>query len=327
VQQFAARLDGFRPDIVHIHEVFPLVSPWILPQCTRRSIPVVMTCVDYRLTCPVVTHIQGGSICTQCTGGREHRAFLNNCRGNIPESFIVAVYNFLARRLRLFSDHVSCFIAPSEFTRGWLIDHADLEPSRIRTISPVVEIPGTAADPATGEYVAFAGRFSPEKGIDTLLQAARLCSLPVRLCRSAHSLVRAAVHSDISGLEVVVTRNRAELDAFYRRARMLVLPSVWFETFGLVGAEAMSHGIPVIASRIGALGDLIEDGVDGLVFTPGNAGELAEKIRLLWNDPELCRRLGRAARTKAAALWSPECHMLKLERVYEDVRAYETTSA
>ena len=93
------------------------------------------------------------------------------------------------------------------------------------------------------------------------------------------------------------------------------------ETFGLVGAEAMSHGIPVIASRIGALAELIEDEVDGLLFEPGDARDLASKVKRLWEDADLCRRLGRSARAKALSLWTPRRHFERTEAVYEAVCA------
>lgn len=317
VREFSRLLNRFKPDLVHIHEIFPLVSPWILPPCSRRGIPVVMTCVDYRMTCPVVTHFRDGSICTRCTGGREYWAILKNCRRGHAASVSVALYNTLVRRLGLFARHVEHFIAPSEFTRQWLIQHAEIEPARITTINPVVEIPARAADPGVGEYVAFAGRFSPEKGIDTLVQAARLFDLPFRLARNNNSLIAVDVPPEV---DVAITRNRAELSAFYRNARMLVVPSAWFETFGLVGAEAMSHGIPVVGARIGAIADLVRDGVDGLLFESRNAVDLAEKVTRLWYNPEFCRRLGRAGRDKAMTQWSPERHFERHMALYEQLR-------
>jgi glycosyltransferase involved in cell wall biosynthesis len=314
VREFERVLDTFKPDVVHIHEVFPLVSPWILPRCTRRDIPVVMTTVDYRMTCPVATHLHEGKVCNQCAGGREYHAVLKNCRDSVTESVTVALYNTIVRRFRLFNDHVSRFIAPSEFTRQWMIDNAGVHPSRIVAVSPVVEIPARAADPGAGEYIAFASRFSPEKGIATLFEAARLSGLPFRMSRHESSLVKATIPSDIP---VVVTRDREGLDAFYRGARMLVFPSTYFETFGLVGAEAMSHGVPVIASRLGALAELVDDGVDGLLFEPGDPRDLAQKVARLWADPDLCRRLGQAARAKAASLWSPRSHFERTQSVYD----------
>jgi glycosyltransferase involved in cell wall biosynthesis len=317
VREFGRLLESFRPDVVHAHEVFPLVSPWILPLCRDRGVPVAMSCVDYRMTCPIVTHLRGTTVCTECTGGREYRAVLRNCRQNLPESVAVASYNFLVRKRRLFRDHVSRFIAPSEFTRRWLIQHAAIAPESITTVAPVVAIPACASDPGEGRYVAYAGRITPEKGIATLLDAARLCDAPFRLARAENSLVTMDVPPGPA--EMVVTRTREDLDAFFHGARMLVVPSLWFETFGLVAAEAMAWGLPVIASRLGSLSHLVEDGVDGLLFDPGNPQDLAAKVSRLWTDAALCRRLGRAARTKAMSLWTARQHVERLMGVYTDL--------
>lgn len=318
VREFTKLLDSFSPDVVHVHEVFPLVSPWILPVCSRRGVPVAMTCVDYRMTCPIVTHLCEGKVCTRCTGGNEYWAVLKNCRRNLAESLIVAIYNTMVRKFRLFSDHVGRFIAPSDFTRSWLIEHASIEPARITTISPVVELPDNVSDPAIGTYIAYAGRFTPEKGIETLMEAARLSRLPFRLSRSDGSMATVQIPSDLG---VVVTRGRDDLNAFFRGARMLILPSIWFEAFALVAAEAMGHGLPVIASRMGAMSALVQDGVDGMLFEPGDAHDLSAKIKRLWDDPQLCRQMGQAARHKAATLWSPELHVERLRAVYEDLCA------
>ena len=316
VRLFDALLADFNPDLVHIHEVFPLVSPWILPRCSERRVPVVMTIVDYRLTCPVGTHLRDGAPCHKCTRGREHWVVLKNCRQNLAESVMVGLYNTIVRRFSLFHTHVTRFIAPSEFTLRWMVENAGVDPARITSISPLVEIPDHGVDPAFGQYVGYAGRFSPEKGIDTLVEAGRMCGIPVRLSRNKHGLLKVAVPADV---EVVVTSGRDDLADFYRGARMLVVPSVGLETFGLVGAEAMSHGVPVIAARNGALGELIEDGVNGLLFEPGNARDLAEKIIRIWGDAELCRNLGSAGRAKAVGRWGPSSHLAGLMSVYDEV--------
>ncbi|HEX5130389.1 MAG TPA: glycosyltransferase family 4 protein, partial [Usitatibacter sp.] len=319
VRQFDEMLAASRPDVVHVHELFPLVSPWILPRCTRRGVPVVMTVLDYRLTCPVGTHLREGRTCERCIGGREHWALLNNCRGNLVESATVSLFNAMARRFRLYAGHVSRFVAPSEFTCRWLVEKLGIEPQRVARVPCVIDIPARGVpDPAAGRYVACASRLSPEKGIDTLVEAARLSGLPFSVARNETHLVKSTLPPDIA---TVVTRGASDLAGFYRGARMLVFPSVYFETFGLVGAESMSHGVPVVAARIGALADLVDDGVNGLLFEPGNARDLAEKVSRLWNDAALCRRLGSAAREKAAALWAPAAHVKGLLSVYEPLRA------
>ena len=316
VKRFAAILDSFKPDVVHIHEVFPLVSPWILPECTRRGVPVVATCVDYRITCPIVTHLRDGLVCAKCTGGHEYWALVHNCRENLAESATVTVYSMVARRMGLFHDHVTRFIAPSEFTREWLIRNDIASPDRVTTICPIVAIPDSPADAAAGEYIGFAGRFAPEKGIDVLLEAARISGLPFRLARNHNSLVKVTVPDNV---HVVVTRDHHDLDEFYRGARAVVVPSIWFETFGLVGAEAMSHAIPIVASRLGALNCLVDEGHDGLLFEPRDANDLAAKVAELWQDPGRAAAMGRAGRAKVMSRWAPEHHWEALRGVYREV--------
>ncbi len=317
VAAFTKLLDSFSPDVVHVQELFPLVSPWILPVCSERGIPVVMTCIDYRMTCSKTTHLNNGEVCTRCLGGRDYWAVLTNCRSNLSESLAGALYNLVVRCFGLFHRHVSHFIAPSEFSRDWLIQHAAIDPCHITVVSPIVQIPETSADAAEGTYVGFAGRFSPEKGLSTFLEASKLTDVPFRVCRNANSLV----HLDIpSNIEVVVTRTRAELDCFYRGARLFVMPSIWFESFGLVGAEAMSHGIPVVASNLGAMQSLVENGTNGLHFRPGDAEDLSRVVTRLWRDPELCRTLGTAARNKVVSRWSPEMHFAQLNAIYQSVQ-------
>ncbi len=324
VRDFGRLIDGFKPDLVHAHELYPLVSPWIVPECARRGVPVVMSCVDFRLTCPNMTHWRAGALCTRCLGGREYHAVLNNCRGSMAESTMSAFYTAQVRRQGLYRHHVTRFIAASDFARRWLVEHAGIDSRSIETIAPPVCVPLTAAPAGVGSYVAYAGRFVPEKGLDVFAAAATATGLPFRMSRNVASQ---ATMTPPPGPEVVLTSNLADLTDFYRGARLLVVPSHWFETFGLVGAEAMSHGLPVIGSRLGAIEELIDDGVNGLLFEPGNAADLADKVQRLWQDPALCQRLGQAARAKATLLWRPDRHLARLLALYDGVLATAAASS
>ena len=317
VREFARRLEEFRPEVVHTHELFPLVSPWILPRCTERGVPVVMTCYDYRLTCPIATHFCKGAMCHRCLGGREHWVVLRNCRNSLPESVAFALRSAVARRFGLFTKHVTRFIVLSEFSRRWLVEKAGVPEHRTSLNPCALPIPQTGVDdPSRGGYVGFAGRFAPEKGVEVLVEAVRRAGLPLKLAGDAPA--HPAVRPD-DRASFVMTRTPEELAAFYRGARMIVVPSIWYETFGLVPAESMSHGVPVVASRIGALQETVEDGVTGLLFEPGSAEDLAEKLTELWNNRDLCRRLGAAARQRISQRCSEEAHFTRLVRIYQDV--------
>ena len=323
VRDFDRVLGQFQPDLVHINELFPLVSPWVLRACRAAGIPVVMTVDDYHLTCPVRNHFRDGQVCTQCLGGplggREYQAVLNNCRGNLAENLVNAGYSAMVRALGLYTGQVDHFIAPSAFSARWVVEQVGVAAERVSVVPHTIDIPATAADAAAGSYFAFGGRFVPEKGIAVLLAAARRSNLPVKLSRNVQHFVTIDVPPEV---EVVVTQGRDDLAAFYRGARALVLPSIWFESFGIVGAESMSHGIPIVASRLGAVADLVEDGVDGLLFTAGDAADLADKADRLWRDPGLAAQMGQRARAKAQALWSGDAHHAQLMAVYAKAAAH-----
>ncbi|CAG1019958.1 D-inositol 3-phosphate glycosyltransferase [Burkholderiaceae bacterium] len=318
VKAFRERLDRFRPDVVHVHELYPLISPWVLPECTRRGIPTVMSVYDYRLTCPVHNHHFEGRLCVKCVGGREHHCVIQNCRGSRAESLAFGLRNAVARSFGLFSRHVRLYITPTRFTADWLVQHAGVAPANVTAVPCVIDIPETTVDPVAGRYVAFAGRFVPEKGVEVALAAAREARLPLWLAGDAddHPAVRPG-----DDVHFVRTRNREELAAFYRGARLFVMPSIWFETFGIVVGEAMSHGVPVLASRIGALAETTVDGVTGMLFETGDASDLARKMRRLWDDPELCRSLGRGARRHIEQTSHRDRHAQLTIAAYESVLA------
>ena len=313
VAAFSQALAEFGPDVVQTHELYPLISPWILKRCTQAGIPVVHTVYDYRLTCPIATHFTRGAVCVECEGGREWRAVVRNCRSNLPESAAYALRNAVARKFRLFHDHVAQFLVLTEYGRRWLIDEVGIPDERI-TIQPcLIPAPATGVDPAENGYIAYAGRFAWEKGVHVAIAAVREARLPLRLAGNA------ATHPDIrpgDDIACVPTETPADLARFYRGARLLVVPSIWRETFSVVAAEAMSHGVPVIAARIGALPGTVLDDTTGLLVPPGDVAALATAMRRLWDDPALCRRLGAAGRQRVARDFDTATHIGQLKEAY-----------
>ena len=317
VRAFGEQLRRFRPDLVHINELYPLVSPWVLRHCRAEGIPVVMTVDDFHLTCPSRNHFREGKVCTECLGGREHRMVVNNCRGSLAENLVNTAYSAMVRQFALIRGAVDHYVTPSHFSSRWVVEQVGVDPSRVTTVQHTIDLPpAPVADASAGSYIAFAGRFVPEKGIDVLLAAARLMNLPVALSRNQHHFVTIDLPPEV---QVVVTQGRDDLAAFYRGARMLVVPSIWFETFGVVGAEAMAHGIPVVGSNFGAVADLVDDGVDGLLFRMGDAADLARQAASLWHDPVRCRSMGQRARAKAETLFPPDVHARRMLAVYDQV--------
>ena len=323
VYSFAAKaemrrkLEEFRPDVVHAHNLYPLFSPSVLAACRAMRVPVVMSLHNQNLTCPTSAHLYKGSPCERCFGGREYHCVLRNCRDNWVESVGYALRSGVARRLRLFRRNVTRFIALSRYARGRLVQ-AGFAGDRVVALPNMVDIDGPpTTDPAQGAYIGFAGRLSPEKGVDTLLEAARRVGAPLKIAGDGPQ--RDFLHSQKpSNVEFVGRLPAEQMGEFYRNARFIVLSSTAFEMCPLVVSEAMSYGAPVIASRIGGVDELVDDGATGLLFQPGDARDLAEKMSLLWNQPALCRELGRAGFDKAEREYGETSYVRRLIEIYQD---------
>ena len=141
LRQFSRKLMDFKPDLIHANELRPYISTKVLQVCREHHIPVIMTCDDYHLTCPVINHYRNQNVCTKCLDGKEYWAVLHNCRNNVPESIISAMYNFIARKRQSITKYVDHFITCSEFTRQWLIKHANISEKSITAIPHAIDIP------------------------------------------------------------------------------------------------------------------------------------------------------------------------------------------
>jgi glycosyltransferase involved in cell wall biosynthesis len=305
-----------RPDLVHVHSVYPMFSPSVLVACRRSNVPVVMTVHSHNLTCPTWYHLYKGRVCEDCVGGHEYRCVLKNCRNDILESSAYALRSTVARRFRLFHDNVSVLIVLTPFAKVKLLQ-AGFRQDQIAVVPNPASVTEAAADPSAGKYVAFAGRISPEKGVETLLAAAeQMPDVPFKVAGDGPAFLEMKAKAP-RNVEFVGKLGSAELNEFYERSRMLVVPSIWFEQFPMVVLEAMGRALPVIGSRIGGLPEIIEEGLTGSLFEPGNPEDLARQVRRLWEDPRLCRRMGIAGRQKAVREYTEDAYFHNLISVYQ----------
>ncbi len=305
-----------RPDVVHVHSVYPMFSPSALVACRRAGVPVVMTVHSHNLTCPTWYHLYKGRTCEDCLGGHEYRCVLKNCRKNVFESFAYALRSNVARRFRLFHDNVSLLIALTPDAKARLMI-AGFRDDQIAVVPNPTSIKKTSMDGPTGEYVAFAGRVSAEKGVDIFLTAAaRMPDVPFKVAGDGPVLSEMIAKAP-SNVEFLGRLAFEDLLTFYRKSRALVVPSLWFEPFGMVVVDAMALGVPVIASRIGGLPHVVEDRVTGLLFEPGNPEDLLQQLRRLWDDPQLCNRMGRAGHEKVMREFTEDAYFNNLMAVYQ----------
>jgi glycosyltransferase involved in cell wall biosynthesis len=301
----AALVERDRPDVAFVQNLYPLISPSILPVLGRAGVPVVMRVANFRLVCPNGLFLSKGQICTRCVGGREYWCLVRNCERSLPKSAGYALRNAVARRQRWYLDHVSVFITATRFLGTWLAE-AGIGKERIHVISnPVLPPPGEAVREAPGSYVAYFGRVSREKGIDLLFDAARRCpDIRFRLAGArnpAYELPREMP----ANAELVGPLHGEALQAFIGGARVVVSPSLCYETFGMSVAEAMLLARPVIVPAHGVFPELVSDDDTGLLHVPGDAASLAQAVRRVWDEPGLAARLGANARARAAEEYAP----------------------
>jgi glycosyltransferase involved in cell wall biosynthesis len=314
-RSFGRFLREKRPDVVHIHNLYPLISPSILPECSAQNIPVVMTVHNFRLACPNGLLLSHGELCHRCLGGREYWCVLRNCENSIFKSTGYALRTAAARVLRRYYDHVNHYLCLTNFQRDVLVKEG-MPSDRVSVLTNPVEIK-VAEQSMEKNSVLFVGRVSREKGIVSLFEAARVCSdIPFLIAGSWQAMPEASelAPDNVTLLGAVPSQ---KLGALYENARIFVLPSVWYEGFPTVLLEAMSHGLPVVCSRIGGLPEIVDDGKTGLLYEPGNAGELADRILMLWSDSALCQKLGEAGRKKMYEEYDAEKLVDRLLGIYE----------
>lgn len=284
-----------RPDVVHVHNLYPFFSPSVLAACRKAQVPVVMTLHNFALTCPHWSHFREGKVCEECTSGNTAWCVINNCQGNILESIGYAIRTDMARRFGWFRKNVSVFLALSEFAKKRLVS-AGYPDDKIVVFPNPVELPENRAHMREGKYVAFAGRMSEEKGVDCLLAAARLLpNLEFGLAGDGPLFEKAQADAS-ENVKFHGRLNAMELQSFYRNARLLVVPSTCFEMCPTVLLEGMALALPVVASKTGGLPEFVSHEETGLLFERGDPKDLAAKINQLWNDPDLSEALGEAAR-------------------------------
>jgi glycosyltransferase involved in cell wall biosynthesis len=304
----------FRPELVHAHNTFARVSGSLYWSAARAGVPLVQTLHNYRLLCVQAMFLRDGRVCEDCLGHVPWRGVTRRCyRGSTAQSAALASSLALHRSLGSFSAKVARYIALTEFSRRKFAQ-GGLPPERIAVKPNFADL----APPPPGERrgALFVGRLSPEKGVATLLGALdRAPQARVDVIGAGPEERAVAAHP---GVRWLGWRSSAEVGARMRAAAVLVMPSLWYECFPRTLVEAFGSGLPVIASRIGALAELVEHGRTGLLFEPGSADGLARALAWAESNPARMRAMGGHARSVYEARFSPERNYEQLMAIYAD---------
>lgn len=296
-----------RPDIVHVQNFFPLLSPSVYYAAAAENVPVVQTVRNFRLFCPGAYLLRDDDVCEDCL--RRYLPWPGIVRGcyrhSRAGSSAVALMIVFHRLAGTWRKKVTTYVALTSFSRQKLIE-GGIPPSKI-AIRPNFLLTDPGAGDGRGGYALFVGRLSPEKGIRTLLAAWRTAGADAELAIAGGGpFPQDAAAAGMAGVKHLGPKSSSEVFALLQKAAFLVMPSIWYENMPRTIIEAFACGTPVIASRLGAMAEMIEDGKTGLLFAPGNVADLAEKIRwALGRGPEM-REMGIRARREYEAKYTAD---------------------
>ncbi|MEV5175974.1 glycosyltransferase [Streptomyces flaveolus] len=322
-RELTARLRAERPDVVHVHNVFPLLSPAVLAACADAGVPVVATLHNYTQVCPPGTLQRDGRLCTECVGSAaplpavRHGCYRDSRLATVPVAVSLSV-----NRRRWWSG-VERFFCISEAQRDVLV-RSGMPAELLAVKHNFVPDPGACRE-GDGEQLLFLGRLAEAKGVRLLMAAwdeiAADGGVGVPLVLAGAGPLEREVTAWAAGRDDVRYAgllDPAQVRQTVARSVAVVAPSMAMETFGLVVAEAMAAGVPAVAAGHGAFVELVEDGVTGLLHRPGEPASLASCIRRIATAPDGNREMGEAARRRYEKGFSPA---VGLERLEEEYRA------
>ena len=320
-RSLARFLQDNRPDVAHVHNVFPLLSPSVYVVLKHARIPVVQTIHNYRFLCPNGTFFTQGHVCQACLHEGLTAAIKNKCmRDSRIVSAMYAAAIGLAWRTGNLPNNIDRYIALNQFGAE-LLAAGGIPLERIRVCGNFVERFAEAPS-AKASYILYLGRLSPEKGLWTLIKAMHKTPPGIVLKIAGTGPLEQALKEHVGSHELnveflgFVAGN--EKEQLISRAICTVTPSEWYENFPISVLESLALGTPVVASRIGGLPEMIDQEVSGGLFTPGSADELAEAISRLVEKRGETNSMAAGAIDVALSRFGPNAHMKCLLNIYQE---------
>jgi glycosyltransferase involved in cell wall biosynthesis len=319
-----AAIDAFRPDVVHVHNTFPLLSASVLYACRAAKAPAVVTLHNYRLACATGDLFRDGQVCHACVGRLPIPALRHGCYRSPVATLPIAVASTV--HAHAWRTLPSAFLFISAAQRD-ILAPLDVPPERVfvkANLVPSSIVPASVAKESAHPFVAYAGRLAPAKGIRLLMRAWDAYTAGdepgLRLVIAGSGPLDGEVAAWAAGKPSVDVRgmlSRADCAALVAGARAAIVPSEWEEAFGLVAIEAMALRVAPIAPAHGSFPELIRDGHDGVLFTPGDPTALAAVLRDIDVDPQRYSDLGRTARLTYEQRFDPDANITQLVATYE----------
>jgi glycosyltransferase involved in cell wall biosynthesis len=320
----ARAIREFRPDVLHVHNLFFTASPSVIRVAAKLGVPVVLTLHNYRLICANALLLRENVVCTLCVqktfplAGIRYKCY----RGSAAETGLVTAVTGLHKLIRTWQTKVDAYITLTGFARTrFAASSMAAAGDKLRLLPNFIFDPGPGKPPGERNgYYLFVGRISPEKGVRTMLDAFSGSGYPLLIIGDGpeKAALETAYHS-YPNIRFAGKKPGNEVLAAMKECRALIFPSIWYEGLPFTIIEAFATGTPVIASEIGAMRELIRDGYNGFHFSPGNAGSLRGVITGFEEAREKFEALYEQARQTWHENYHPDIHYAGLIRIYESI--------
>ncbi len=315
-----------KPDLVHFHNTFPLISPAAYYAAKSESVATVQTLHNYRLFCPVATFLRDGQVCEDCI----HKLFpypsvIHSCyRNSKLASFLASLMIFVHKILGTWNKQIDLFLALTEFSKQKAIE-GGLPANKI-FIKPNFSTTHHNHSNKNGSFALYVGRLANEKGIQTMIDAWNKLTyqngyqFPLKIVGDGplEEFVKESVEKN-KNIQWLGRKNKTEVLELMKNAYCFIFPSIWYETFGMTIIEGFSTGLPVICTDLGAAASLVEDGVTGKKFKSGDSDDLADKVHWVLENPAIIEGMKTNCRSAFLENYSEDLNYELLMEAYVEL--------
>ena len=323
-------LDEHDIRIAHLHNIHHYITPAIIEKLSKRGIKILWTLHDYQIICPENSFVSNGKVCEKCMNGSFYHCATNKCKKNSFLASTLASFEAYYYHKKKVYDLVDYYLCPSNFLKQKFLEFgfkkSNLFESNlcydISLVDNFIKQSKTLNEEVAQKYILYIGRLEMIKGIHTLIQAVKDTDIVLKVIGSGgaeNELKKLVAVQNIKNVEFLGFKNRSEIFELINNSLFGVCPSEWYENFPYSIAELFLFSKPVVGANIGGIPELVKDNKTGLLFEPGNIGQLQEKLVELWNNKQLVCELGKYARIHAYDLYNFETHWNKLEGVMHEL--------
>ena len=312
-----------KPDVAHLHNFNFQLTPSILSVLKKHKIPVVWTMHDYHVICPNYRLFTQGQVCERCKVYKYYNCYKFRClKNNKAMSFLAMLEMYLHKIILKSYDKIDIFISPSRFLAD-KVKQWGIKADKVKHLYNFIDLDNFQPVSEPGNGLVYFGRLSEEKGLLTLLEAMKgLGEINLSLIGEGpqkEQILDYIEKNKLNNVYLLGYKNGLELYDLIKKSRLVIMPSIWHENNPISVLEAFALAKPVIASDLGGLPELVENSKTGYLFKAGQADDLKNKIKSVYNDAEACLKLGKNARQKAEKISHGQAHLAEILQIYKNI--------